>query len=138
MNLTHRRQALATTLALEDDRGGAASGIAPDRLLGDLGALDAGTRHAEAISEIAQRARDRAPAAAHRPARHPCLLPVGRLLVDDEIKGPDLSDQVGERSERLVAGEGQLDGQRQLELTVDGRRPERPGVDRLHRTAAYR
>src|SRR5260370_39386860 len=105
MSLTHRRQALARTLTLEDDRGGAASGIAPDRPLGDLGALDAGTRHAEAISEIAQRTRDRAPAAAHRPTRHPCLLPVGRLLVDDEIEGHDLGDQVGERSASLVARE---------------------------------
>ena len=125
-------QPAAAAPRLEHDLGGPAVRVPPDRPLGELGPLDARPRHAEAVGEVAQRARHRPPAAAHRVAADPCLTTVRRLLVDHQVERHHLGDQVGERREGAVVGVREPLGERQLELPIHRGHAQRDVFDRLH------
>ena len=105
-------------------------------ILGDLRPLDRGTRHAKAVGEVAQRARNGAPAAADARLRHARLVAPGRLLVNDEVERHHLRQQLGELALHRRRHVRHQQRQLQPDRAIDARHRQRRVLQRLHQHAA--
>src|SRR6185312_1450718 len=83
----HERTPLPLRIVLQHGR--AVCRVAPDQIEWNLRALDGRARHAEAVREIAQLARNRTPTAAHAGPRHARLVTARRALLDHEVERHD-------------------------------------------------
>src|SRR5437867_7535622 len=104
----NNHESLTPPLPLERHGRLPATGVASNRPLADLRALNAGARHAESVSEIAERPCDGPPAAADRAAADARLPTVCRLLIDDEIERHDLGQKVRKDLQCLTIAIGEL------------------------------
>ena len=102
----------------------------------ELRAFDTRPRYPEAIGEVAQRSRHRAPAAADTRLRHPRFLAVRRLLLDHQIERHEARQQITEALVQIVSDQRKRGRQRHTDRSVDTRHRECGIFERLHQHAA--
>ena len=110
LQLATEHQRRLPALAVIHHRGVVACCVFPEDVHRDLRPLDPRARIAELVREVAQLARDRAPASTHAALADARLLAPRGLLVDHEIERHVLGEQLREQSTRPLVRHRHLGG----------------------------